>query len=63
MLATENNWEIDGMDVETAFLHSELAEEIYMEIPVALRLEMGERNSPELVCRLIKTIFGLKQSP
>ena len=62
-LAAENDWEIEGMDVKTAFLHSELAEEIYMEIPEGLRPEMGEGNSPELVCRLIKTIYGLKQSP
>ena len=51
------------MDVKKAFLHSELAEEIYMEIPEGMRTEVGYENSPELVCRLIKTIYGLKQSP
>ena len=59
-LAAENDWELQGMDVKTAFLHSELAESIYMEIPAGLRPE-GE-YSPRLVCRLVKTIYGLKQA-
>ena len=53
-LSAENDWELEGMDVKTAFLHSELAESIYMEIPEGLRSE-GE-YSPRLVCRLVKTI-------
>lgn len=36
-LAAENYWEIEGMDVETAFLHGELAELIYMDIPEGLK--------------------------
>ena len=60
-LSAENDWELEGMDVKTAFLHSELAESIYMEIPEGLRPE-GE-YSPRLVCRLVKTIYGLKQAP
>ena len=60
-LSAENDWEIEGMDVKTAFLHSELAESIYMEIPEGLKPEKG--NLPGQVCRLIKTIYGLKQAP
>ena len=60
-LVNENDWELDGMDVKTAFLHSELAETIYMEVLEGIRA--NEDDSPRLVCRLIKTIYGLKQSP
>ena len=60
-LVNENDWELDGMDVKTAFLHSELTETIYMEVPEGIR--ENENNSPQLVCRLIKTICGLKQLP
>ena len=60
-LVTENNWELEGMDVKTACLHSELEESIYMQIPEGIKA-MGE-ESPRLACRLIKTIYGLKQSP
>ena len=65
-LSCENNWEIEGMDVKTAFLIGELEERIYMEIPegvaVPANKERGGYNRP-LACRLIKSIYGLKQSP
>ena len=64
-LAAENDWEIEGMDVKTAFLHGELAEVIYMEIPEGLKQETwkGTGDSPKQACRLIITIYGLKQAP
>ena len=57
-LAAENDWEIEGMDVKTAFLHGHLAEVINMEMPEGLT-----GDSPGQVCQLLKTIIGLKQSP
>ena len=63
-LSAENDWEIEGMDLKTAFLHSELAVSIYMEIAEGLKPETGETgNLPGQVCRLVKTIYGLKQAP
>ena len=66
-LAAENDWDIEGMDVKTAFLHGELEEVIYMEIPEGLeqkrRTVSESRDSPIRACRLIKTIYGLKQAP
>ena len=46
------------MDVPTAFLNGELEEEIYMSQPEGYVKE-GEE---ELVCKLNKSIYGLKQS-
>jgi hypothetical protein len=49
--------EIHQMDVKTAFLHGDLEEEIFMAIPEGV-------SAPEKsVCRLRRSLYGLKQSP
>ena len=46
------------MDVKTTFLHGDLEEEIYM-----LQLEHYiVKGQESLVCRLKKSLYGLKQS-
>ena len=47
------------MDVKTAFLHEDLEEEIYMRQPKGFEVK-GKEN---LVCKLKKSLYGLKQSP
>ena len=65
-LSCESNWELCGMDVKTAFLNSELEETVYMEVPegviIPTQKAIPEYQQP-LVCRLQKSIYGLKQSP
>jgi len=47
------------MDVKTTFLHGDLEEEIYMK-----QLEgFVVKGKKELVCKLKKSFYGLKQSP
>ena len=46
------------MDVKTAFFNGELDEEIYMQQPVGFITKDQERK----VCKLLKSIYGLKQS-
>jgi len=62
-LVCENNWEPDGMNVKTAFLHSELDEMVFMDIPEGLYTETSTLEAGEaMVYRLVKSIYGLKQS-
>jgi len=50
---------LEQLDVETTFLHGELEEDIYMAQPDGLQVPGKE----EYVCRLKKSLYGLKQSP
>jgi len=58
-LAALEDMEIHQMDVKTAFLNGELEEEIYMEQPQGFMHQGAEH----LVCKLHKSLYGLKQSP
>uniref|UniRef100_A0A2N9H0H2 Integrase catalytic domain-containing protein n=1 Tax=Fagus sylvatica TaxID=28930 RepID=A0A2N9H0H2_FAGSY len=51
--------ELEQLDVKTAFLHGNLEEEIFMVQPEGFK-QPGTEN---LVCRLKKSLYGLKQSP
>ena len=52
------NLELDQMDVVTAFLYGDLHEDIFMKVPEGLR----DPKRPELVCKLFKSFYGLKQA-
>ncbi|KAL5803145.1 hypothetical protein ACOSQ4_031450 [Xanthoceras sorbifolium] len=47
------------MDVKNAFLNGDLEEEVYMEIPLGLKT----KRTINKMCRLHKSLYGLKQSP
>ena len=51
--------EVEQMDVKTTFLHGYLEEEIYMKQPEGFVV----KGKKELVCKLKKSLYGLKQSP
>ena len=57
--AVQNNLHVHQMGVVTAFLNGHLEEEIYMEQPEGY-IKPGQEH---LVCKLKKSIYGLKQSP
>ena len=58
-LAAQNGLNLHQMDVTTAFLNGELEEEVYMKQPEGFVVQGQEH----LVCKLKKSIYGLKQSP
>lgn len=58
-LTAVHDLECEQMDVTTAFLNGDLNEEIYMQIPEGLRT----KDNDGMVCKLEKSLYGLKQSP
>lgn len=56
-VAASQDYEIEQMDVTTAFLYGEVEEEIYVEQPD------GYDDGTGRVCKLNKALYGLKQSP
>ena len=58
-LAAQHDLELHHLDVQTAFLHGDLDEELYLQQPQFFE----DPSHPTHVCRLRKSIYGLKQSP
>ncbi|KAL5816220.1 hypothetical protein ACOSQ3_024598 [Xanthoceras sorbifolium] len=58
-MAANLDWKLHQLDVKNAFLNGELEEEVYMNFPAGIT-NYAQKN---LVCRLKKSLYGLKQSP
>uniref|UniRef100_A0A2N9G0N8 CCHC-type domain-containing protein n=1 Tax=Fagus sylvatica TaxID=28930 RepID=A0A2N9G0N8_FAGSY len=58
VVAARLDLELHQLDVKTAFLNGDLKEEIYMDQPDGLQIKSQEGK----VCRLKKSLYGLKQS-
>uniref|UniRef100_A0A803QIC3 Reverse transcriptase Ty1/copia-type domain-containing protein n=1 Tax=Cannabis sativa TaxID=3483 RepID=A0A803QIC3_CANSA len=61
-IATIKQWHTLQLDVDNTFLNGDLNEEVYMELPKGLNLPESMDQNSNLVCKLNKSIYGLKQS-
>ncbi len=59
VMATTKRWSLHQMDVKNVFLHGDLQEEVYMEQPPGY----VDQTHPNLVYKLEKFLYDLKQTP
>src|SRR5437667_120819 len=55
-ISAHYGWIPQQLDIKSAFLHGDLKELIYMKLPEGYR-------KADMVCKLNKCLYGLKQSP
>ena len=58
-LAVNSSWSLRQLDVKSAFLHGTLEEDVFMEQPQGYI----DADKPQYVCKMLKSIQGLRQAP
>lgn len=58
-LAAKNMWQVHHLDVKTAFLNGDINEEVYVAQPKGF----VKKGQEQMVYKLYKALYGIKQAP
>ncbi|KAG7546386.1 Integrase catalytic core [Arabidopsis suecica] len=61
-ISASKKWFLTQLDISNAFLNGDLQEDIYMRLPEGYAESKGDLFPKNAVCRLKKSIYGLKQA-
>lgn len=61
-LTAIKGWTLTQLDIDNAFLNGDLNEDIYMTLPQGYQIKGEFPSNVKLVCKLHKSLYGLKQS-
>lgn len=62
VVAAAKGWSLTQLDASNAFFNGDLDEEIYMTLPPGYTPKACTTLPPNLVCKLNKSLYGLKQA-